>query len=313
MWTTEHSQDMVNSIQKVNGIQYVTMAGEIMTLQSPTEPIWRAEITCTGDEDNLEQCTTRGVSKQCQPASVTCDKIDPSLEDGTLRLSDGPTPYSGRVDVAYEGLWGSICDRLWDETTAGCSGGHETEISQCMTRGYLDQFCKLQRTAGVICLQESAQNLTVALRDPGSTVSITLILYVGIPSGFVLLCVVIIITVLSRKPKVHKSQFVDGTIFNLEKQRSTRNPAYRLDFSLSSHSSLQRTPTTRSSGVYNYILDDEKAYLDLIDEKKEIELGPRSNVPLPVIPRYDADNYLCPISEEEVKDGQLRQGRAIRV
>ena len=35
-------------------------------------------------------------------------------EDYELRLSDGPYPNQGRVEVLYNGDWGTICDYGWD-------------------------------------------------------------------------------------------------------------------------------------------------------------------------------------------------------
>ena len=35
-----------------------------------------------------------------------------------MRLQDGESPLVGRVEICMSGVWGSICDNLWDDTDA---------------------------------------------------------------------------------------------------------------------------------------------------------------------------------------------------
>ena len=37
-------------------------------------------------------------------------------EEGALRLVDGNSPYDGGLEICQVGVWGTICDYLWDRT-----------------------------------------------------------------------------------------------------------------------------------------------------------------------------------------------------
>ena len=50
--------------------------------------------------------------------------------DGEIRLQDGTLPSNGRVEVCQNGIWGSVCNDMWDNTDASvvCRQlGYDTE------------------------------------------------------------------------------------------------------------------------------------------------------------------------------------------
>ncbi len=100
-----------------------------------------------------------------------------------LRLMNGINSCSGRVEVLYNGTWGTVCDDEWDLTDAamvcreiGCGNameakieayfgegsgqmwmdevncsGSESSLKNCNTPGWGTHDCEHSEDAGVIC------------------------------------------------------------------------------------------------------------------------------------------------------------------
>ena len=105
-----------------------------------------------------------------------------------IRLVGGSSPSEGRVEVYYNGTWGTVCDDSWSRTDAsvvcrmlgysgaasapgsahfgqgtgkiwldnvGCSGS-ENSLFDCYHRPWGDHDCSHSEDAGVVCGGEHA-------------------------------------------------------------------------------------------------------------------------------------------------------------
>ncbi|XP_028399346.1 deleted in malignant brain tumors 1 protein-like [Dendronephthya gigantea] len=147
--------------------------------------MWLDEVDCTGKEQNIADCSHIGWgSTDCgshENAGVECSSTAITV---SLRIQ-GPSSANGtgRIEVLYNGQWGTICDDGWDikdarvvcrqlgypdafkslqgnEVISGsgpiwltevdCTGGEEN-LTQCSNAGWGNSNCAHSEDAGVQC------------------------------------------------------------------------------------------------------------------------------------------------------------------
>ncbi|XP_070266836.1 scavenger receptor cysteine-rich type 1 protein M130 [Myotis yumanensis] len=146
-------------------------------------PIWFDDLVCHGNESALWHCKHQGWGKHncdhAEDAGVIC--LDGT--DLSLRVVDGVTKCSGRLEVKFQGEWGTVCDDGWDSNDAAVAckqlecptaitgigrvnasegtghiwldnvscQGHEPAIWQCRHHEWGKHYCNHHEDAGVVC------------------------------------------------------------------------------------------------------------------------------------------------------------------
>ena len=83
-----------------------------------TGPIHLTDVLCKGTEDSVLDCDYT-IARTCQhyeDAGVICQEAQ--CEEGDIRIADGDSESSGRVEICLYGVWGTVCDRSWGSTDA---------------------------------------------------------------------------------------------------------------------------------------------------------------------------------------------------
>ncbi|XP_054611380.1 scavenger receptor cysteine-rich domain-containing group B protein [Dunckerocampus dactyliophorus] len=160
-------------------------------------------VDCKGSETNLGQCDSltwgvhncyhyEDVAIICREplvvgakasGDVTTMSSKDTFSDGTIRLVDGLDSCQGRVEIYYQGRWGTVCDDDWDLREAevvcrqlGCGHvisahtnsyygygtghilldnincqGNELQLTKCASLGWGNHNCGHHEDAGITC------------------------------------------------------------------------------------------------------------------------------------------------------------------
>ncbi|KAG5267878.1 hypothetical protein AALO_G00226970 [Alosa alosa] len=148
--------------------------------------MWSEEIQCGGNETQIQLCPTSPINHNCShkhDVGLVCK--DP------VKLVDGGSRCSGRVEVYHEAEWGTVCDAYWDQVDTavvckqldcgdavdslsdahfgvgagrvlmaevGCVGW-ETRLKSCSRKRLGEHTCLPKDSVGVICSEHRAPRL----------------------------------------------------------------------------------------------------------------------------------------------------------
>ena len=121
---------------------------------------------------------------------------DSNCDDFDIRLVGGESEREGRVEICYNGVWGTVCDYGWDQVDADvvcrqlgfgyqgtisisnshfgtpvllenieCNQNH-SNLSQCVDLRLLGSYHDCEYTAGVICMDEDLLMTNISTKQP---------------------------------------------------------------------------------------------------------------------------------------------------
>ncbi|XP_052635709.1 deleted in malignant brain tumors 1 protein-like, partial [Harpia harpyja] len=170
--------------------------GEAGTAYNPpkpergTGPVGLRGVRCAGHEASLALCNT-SLPESAPAAGVAEDVGVICWGSRRVRLVNGSGHCAGRVEIYYQGIWGTVCDDGWDLSDAavvchqlGCGGaveaagsaqfgegsrqiwldgvncsGAEAALWDCPARPWGQHDCGHKEDAGVICSEFVALRL----------------------------------------------------------------------------------------------------------------------------------------------------------
>ncbi|KAM9593299.1 scavenger receptor cysteine-rich type 1 protein M130-like [Morphnus guianensis] len=170
--------------------------GEAGTAYNPpkpergTGPVGLRGVRCAGHEASLALCNT-SLPESAPAAGVAEDVGVICWGSRRVRLVNGSGRCAGRVEIYYQGIWGTVCDDGWDLSDAavvchqlGCGGaveaagsarfgkgsgqiwldgvncsGAEAALWDCPARPWGQHDCGHKEDAGVVCSEFMALRL----------------------------------------------------------------------------------------------------------------------------------------------------------
>ncbi|XP_074994729.1 scavenger receptor cysteine-rich type 1 protein M130-like [Calonectris borealis] len=183
-------------VQEANVVCRQLQCGQAETAYNPpkpergTGPVGLRGVRCAGHETNLSLCNT-SLPESALAAGVAEDVGVICRGSRQVRLVNGAGRCAGRVEIYYQGSWGTVCDDGWDLSDAavvcqqlGCGGaveaagsarfgegsgqiwmgavncsGAEAALWDCPAGPWGQHDCGHKEDAGVICSEFMALRL----------------------------------------------------------------------------------------------------------------------------------------------------------